>query len=179
MHGGSEAWFACFVRQRWTSMVRLAYPLTLDEGRAEDVVQESFAKLWSAWPRVRDDDVDAYLRRIVVNQALTIRRRRWSRERPTDDMPEPAVSAETGPIDDRQALVIALAALSKGQRAVTVLRYAWDMSETQVAEVLGCSVGTVKTQASRGLTRLRAQLGDAWYVDPTDRQVVSARRAKA
>lgn len=177
MHGRSEEWFASFVRQRWTSMVRLAHTLTLDEGRAEDVVQESFAKLWSAWSRVRDDDVDAYLRQIVVNQALSSYRRRWWRERPTDDLPELAIDAQTGHIDDRQSLIGALAALPKRQRAVIVLRYAWDMSEMQVAEVLGCSVGTVKTQASRGLTRLRAQLGDVWYADAADGLPVSARRS--
>jgi RNA polymerase sigma-70 factor (sigma-E family) len=177
VQGRSEEWFASFVRERWTGMVRLAYTLTLDKGSAEDVAQESFAKLWSARSRVRDGDVDAYLRRIVVNQALTSRRRRWSQEHPTDDVPDLAISSETGLVDDRQALLAALAALSKRQRAVIVLRYAWDMSETQVAEALGCSVGTVKTQASRGLTRLRAQLSDAWYADAANGARASARRS--
>jgi RNA polymerase sigma-70 factor (sigma-E family) len=158
-------------------MVRLAHTLTLDEGCAEDVAQESFAKLWSARSRVRAGDIDAYLRRIVVNQALTSLRRRWWQERPTGDIPELAINSETGPVDDRQSLLAALAALPARQRAVIVLRYAWDMSEMQVADVLGCSVGTVKTQASRGLTRLRAQLADAWYADAADGPPAPARRS--
>jgi RNA polymerase sigma-70 factor (sigma-E family) len=157
-----EALFAQFVNARWTAMVRLAYPITLDKGRAEDVVQEAFAKLWSAWSRVGDGDPDAYLRRIVINQAISSRRLRWWRERPVDELPElpdPAGLASMAGVDNRQALAHALASLPRQQRAVAVLRYAWDLSERQVADLLHCSVGAVKTHASRGLARLRAELG--------------------
>jgi RNA polymerase sigma-70 factor (sigma-E family) len=155
---GGEALFAEYVRQRWTAMVRLAYTLTLDQGRAEDVVQESFAKLWSAWSRVGGSVPDAYLRRIVVNQAISTRRLRWWWERPTADLPDLPVHSATGEVDNRQALVSALASLSRQQRAAAVLRYAWDLSERQVADLMQCSVGAVKTHASRGLARLRAEL---------------------
>ena len=162
MRAGDEAQFAQFVNERWTAMVRLAYGLTLDKGRAEDVVQEAFAKLWSAWTRVGAGDPDAYLRRIVINQAISTRRLRWWSERPTDDLPDRpdlAGYAEMAHVDNRQALLGALASLSRQQRAVAVLRYGWDMSERQVADLLHCSVGSVKTHASRGLARLRAELG--------------------
>jgi RNA polymerase sigma-70 factor (sigma-E family) len=162
VRAGDEARFAQFVNERWTAMVRLAYTLTLDKGRAEDVVQESFAKLWSAWSRIMQDDPDAYLRRIVINQAISTRRLRWWSERPTDDLPDlPDLTWHTdmGHVDNRQALASALAGLSRQQRAVAVLRYGWDLSEQQVADLLNCSVGAVKTHASRGLARLRAELG--------------------
>jgi RNA polymerase sigma-70 factor (sigma-E family) len=162
VRAGDEARFAQFVNERWTAMVRLAYTLTLDKGRAEDVVQESFAKLWSAWPRVVPGESDAYLRRIVINQAISTRRPRWWSERPTDalpDLPDLTGHADMGHIDNRQALAGALAALPRRQRAVAVLRYGWDLSEQQVADLLNCSVGAVKTHASRGLARLRAELG--------------------
>jgi RNA polymerase sigma-70 factor (sigma-E family) len=163
VRAGDEARFAQFVNERWAAMVRLAYTLLLDKGRAEDVVQESFAKLWSAWPRVEPGDPEAYLRRIVVNQAISTRRLRWWSERPTDDLPDLpdlAGHADMGHVDNRQALAGALAALSPQQRAVTVLRYGWDLSEQQVADLLNCSVGAIKTHASRGLARLRAVLGE-------------------
>jgi len=178
----SEAMFAQFVRQRWSAMVRLAYSLTLDEGRAEDVVQESFAKLWPVWSRMRDDDPDAYLRRIVVNQAISKLRLRWWWERPTDELPDVPVNSETGHVDNRQALVRALATLPRQQRAVAVLRYGWDLSERQVADLLQCSVGAVKKHASRGLARLRAELDDA-AADPAtgpngDASITAGRRRR-
>jgi RNA polymerase sigma-70 factor (sigma-E family) len=172
VRAGDEALFAQFVTERWTAMVRLAYGLTLDKGRAEDVVQEAFAKLWSAWTRVGDRDPDAYLRRIVINQAISTRRLRWWSERPTDelpDLPDQAGHAEMAHVDNRQALLGALASLSRQQRAVAVLRYGWDMSERQVADLLHCSVGAVKTHASRGLARLRAELDEEPVAPPRRR----------
>jgi RNA polymerase sigma-70 factor (sigma-E family) len=154
-----EATFAEFVRARWGRLVRLAYSLTLDVGRAEDLVQESLAKMWPVWPRVRDGNPDAYVRRTLVNGAISAARRRWRAEEPRWDVPDVAAAGcGSDQVDLRDLLARELACLSMLQRAVVVLRYAEDLSEHQVAELLGLSVGTVKTHASRGLARLRRQV---------------------
>jgi len=154
-----EDGFAEFARSRWGRLVRLAYSLTLDVGRAEDLVQESLAKLWGKWPQVRDGAPEAYVRQTIVNGAISASRRRWKGEEPHWDLPEPPVSRgplESDAVDQRDWLRRGLADLSMLQRAVVVLRYAEDMSERQVAETLGISTGSVKTHAFRGLARLRA-----------------------
>jgi RNA polymerase sigma-70 factor (sigma-E family) len=154
----AEDSFAEFVRGRWGRLVRLAYSLTLDLGRAEDLVQESLAKLWFVWPRVRDGSPEAYVRRTIVNGAISASRRRWRGEEPRWELPElPELHSSTAPdaVDERDWIRRELASLSVLQRAVVVLRYAEDLSERQVAELLGISTGTVKTHAYRGLARLR------------------------
>ena len=154
-----EDGFAEFARSRWGRLVRLAYSLTLDVGRAEDLVQESLAKLWGKWPQVRDGAPEAYVRQTIVNGAISASRRRWKGEEPHWDLPEPPVPRgplESDAVDQRDWLRRGLADLSMLQRAVVVLRYAEDMSERQVAETLGISTGSVKTHAFRGLARLRA-----------------------
>ena len=153
----SEEGFAEFSRARWGRLVRLAYSLTLDVGRAEDLVQESLAKLWFQWPKVRDGAPEAYVRRTIVNGAISASRRRWRGEEPRWDLPDlPEPRADSDAVDDRDFLRRELAALSVLQRAVVVLRYAEDLSERQVADLLGISPGSVKTHAFRGLARLRA-----------------------
>ncbi len=155
---GGEDGFADFARSRWGRLVRLAYSLTLDIGRAEDLVQESLAKLWVKWPQVRDGAPEAYVRRTIVNAAISASRRRWTGEEPHWELPEPlplgTLASDT--VDQRDWLRRGLAGLSVLQRAVVVLRYAEDMSERQVADLLGISTGSVKTHAFRGLARLRA-----------------------
>ena len=154
-----EDGFAEFARSRWGRLVRLAYSLTLDVGRAEDLVQESLAKLWGKWPQVRDGAPEAYVRQTIVNGAISASRRRWKGEEPHWELPEspvPRGPLESDAIDQRDWLRRGLADLSMLQRAVVVLRYAEDMSERQVAETLGISTGSVKTHAFRGLARLRA-----------------------
>ena len=124
-------------------------------------MQESLAKLWFVWPRVRDGSPEAYVRRTIVNGAISASRRRWRGEEPRWDvpeLPEPGSSAEPDAVDERDWIRRELAALSVLQRAVVVLRYAEDLSERQVAELLGVSTGTVKTHASRGLARLRGAI---------------------
>lgn len=147
-----------FVRARWLATMRLAYGMTLDRGRAEDLAQDAFAKLWFRWPKARDGNPEAYLRKILVSLFLSRRRLRWWSESPAAALPdrsEPAGTSGTGRVDDRDALRRALATLSTRQRAVVYLRYAEDMPEREVANLLGCSVGAVKTHASRGLETLR------------------------
>jgi len=152
-----EDGFAEFARARWGRLVRLAYSLTLDVGRAEDLVQESLAKLWFQWPKVRDGAPEAYVRRTIVNGAISASRRRWKGEEPSGELPDLAEPwAGSDAVDDRDLLRRQLAALSVLQRAVVVLRYAEDLSERQVADLLGISTGSVKTHAFRGLARLRA-----------------------
>jgi RNA polymerase sigma-70 factor (sigma-E family) len=159
--------FAEFVRSRWGRLVRLGFSLTLDLGRAEDLVQDSLAKLWTVWPRVRDGSPEAYVRRTIVNGAISASRRRWRGEEPRDELPDLPDPTSAGPdsVDDRDWVRRGLATLSVHQRAVVVLRYAEDLSERQVAELLGMSTGTVKTHASRGLARLR----EAGYPDASVR----------
>jgi RNA polymerase sigma-70 factor (sigma-E family) len=152
--------FAEFARARWGRLVRLAYSLTLDLGRAEDLVQESLAKLWAKWSQVRDGAPEAYLRQTIVNGAISASRRRWKGEEPRWELPEPTHTG-IGPeaaeaAAQRDWLRRGLADLTVLQRAVVVLRYAEDLSERQVADLLGISPGSVKTHAFRGLARLRA-----------------------
>lgn len=150
-----EASFSDFVRARWSATVRLANGLTLDPQRAEDLAQDAFAKLWPHWPRLRDDNPVAYLRRVVVTTFLSSRRLRRVSEHLTDAPPELPHRDGYDELDSRDALRRALLRLSPQQRAVVYLRYAEDLPETHVAELLGCSVGSVKTHASRALAALR------------------------
>lgn len=158
--------FAEFVAARWRPLLRTAYLLTGDEGKAEDLLQTALSRLWLVWPRVKSDAPEAYVRKILANTSASWWRRRWHGERPTDKLPEHSSADDlVGQLADRDRLRAALAQLSARQRAVVVLRYAEDLSEKQVAEELGISLGTVKTLASRGLAKLRDVL-------PADTEVV-------
>lgn len=159
--------FRDFMRGRWPAMVRLAYGLTGDLGHAEDVAQAAFARAYASWGRVtRTGDPDAYLRRIVVNE----NRRRFRKRRVAEDLPgelpEPGIH-DAAP-DPHSELLSALRRLGPRQRAVIVLRYWMDMSEGDIAATLGCSVGTVKSQASRALAILRRDGGLAEGARPED-----------
>jgi RNA polymerase sigma-70 factor (sigma-E family) len=148
--------FREFMHGRWPAMVRLAYGLTGDLGHAEDVAQTAFAKAYAAWPRVtRAGNPDAYVRQIVVNENRNRFRKRRVAERLTDVLPEGDALNAFREIDDRSALLAALQALGPRQRAVVVLRYWLNLTETEVAATMNCSVGTVKSQASRALATLR------------------------
>ena len=159
MSAESDEQFREFMRGRWPAMVRLAYGLTGDLGHAEDVAQAAFARAYASWTRVaRTGDPDAYVRRIVINCNNSRFRKRRVAESLVDAVPEPAGRAAAGPADafgDSEALLRALRALGPRQRAVIVLRFWMDMSEAETAAALNCSVGTVKSQASRALAALR------------------------
>ena len=159
--GGIDERFAAYVRERGDHHMRVAVLLTGDWHAAEDLVQASLVKLYRAWPRLDTDaDPDAYLRRIMVNTHRSWWRARWRRETPTAVLPEASFDPD---LADRQAVgaVVrqALAGLPRQQRAVLVLRYCEDLPEAEVAELLGCSAGTVKTHAHRGVRTLRELLG--------------------
>jgi RNA polymerase sigma-70 factor (sigma-E family) len=146
------------MRGRWPATVRLAYGLTGDLGHAEDVAQAAFARAYASWARVtRTGDPDAYLRRIVVNE----NHRRFRKRRVAEDLPgtlpDHGAPDAAGAWDERAALLAALARLGPRQRAVVVLRFWMDMSEAETAKALNCSVGTVKSQASRALATLRKE----------------------
>ncbi|ACU69222.1 RNA polymerase, sigma-24 subunit, ECF subfamily [Catenulispora acidiphila DSM 44928] len=156
--GIEEAEFREYMVSRWGGLVRFAYGLTGDRGHAEDLAQTALAKAYASWSRVRRaDDPDAYVRRILINaNHRRFRKRRVDEHAgPGAAAREPVVTDGTAAFDQREALVAALMELPPKQRAVVVLRY-WDgLTETQAATVLGCSVGTVKSQASRALAKLR------------------------
>ena len=148
--------FREFMRGRWPAMVRLAYGLTGDLGHAEDVAQGAFARAYASWARVaRTGDPDAYVRRIVINENHSRFRRRRVAENLVDAVPEPPPQPAADPLSDSEALLKALRRLGPRQRAVIVLRFWMDMSESETAAALNCSIGTVKSQASRALAALR------------------------
>lgn len=155
----SDERFTAYVRDRGKQHLRIAVLLTGDWHAAEDLVQASLVKLYRAWPKLRlDGDPDAYLRRVMVNTHRSWWRARWRREMPTGEVPETVIAD----FADGQALAAqvrqALQALPGRQRAVVVLRYCADLPEAEVADLLGCSVGTVKTHTHRGLRALRENL---------------------
>jgi len=147
--------FDQFMRGRWPAMVRLAYGLTGDAGHAEDLAQAAFARAYASWGRVsRAGDPDAYVRRIVINANRTRLRRRRVAEELRADLADHLAVQPAEP--EHGALLDALRLLGPRQRAVVVLRYWLDLSEAETAAALGCSVGTVKSQASRALATLRS-----------------------
>lgn len=151
-----EAEFREFAIGRWPALVRFAYGLTGDRGHAEDLAQVTLARAYASWGRVRRaDDPDAYVRRILINAHHARFRKRRVRETSGPHLPEPVTADGTDVLDQRSDLIAALMELPPKQRAVVMLRY-WDgLTETQAAAVLGCSVGNVKSQASRALAKLR------------------------
>ncbi|MCQ9136248.1 MULTISPECIES: SigE family RNA polymerase sigma factor [Streptomyces] len=165
-----DAEFQAFVVGRWPRLMRTAFLLTGEQHAAEDLVQSTLEQVFVAWRRVAAaDEPEAYVRRVMIN-AHARRHRRKLREflAPKDDGSQIAHEvADTGdPItraDDRHTLLQALAALPPRQREAVVLRYWEDLTETQTAEAMGCSVGAVKSNAAKGIAKLRAipDLADA------------------
>jgi RNA polymerase sigma-70 factor (sigma-E family) len=156
-----ETEFTQFVRDRTPALFRVAYALTGEQHGAEDLLQMAFARAASRWSRIHGDP-EAYVRRVLYHQHIS--RWRYRRRRPETlmaDLPEGGHlgTSQPDPADQtvtRLRLRMALRALPPRQRAVVVLRYLEDLSEREVADVLGCSTGTVASQASRALARLRA-----------------------
>ncbi|MFB8239736.1 SigE family RNA polymerase sigma factor [Kitasatospora purpeofusca] len=150
-----DADFNAFVTGAWPRLMRTAFLLTGDRYLAEDVVQTALERTYAAWGRVtKADEPYAYVRRIVINEHARRFRRRVP-EQLVNTVPE-----RTGPdgfarLDERAALLEALGTLPPGQRQAVVLRYWEDLSESQAAAAMGCSVGTVKSQASKGIAKLR------------------------
>jgi RNA polymerase sigma-70 factor (sigma-E family) len=151
--------FEEFVHARSGSLMRTALLLTGKQRvEAEDLLQLGLERAYRHWPRACEaGEPERYVRKILANASAD----RWRRlaRRPEHalpaDQPDPSVADQTAEVADRDFLVRALAALPPRQRAVLVLRYFDDMTEAEVAEMLGCSLGTVKSHAARALARLR------------------------
>jgi RNA polymerase sigma-70 factor (sigma-E family) len=142
-----------FVESAWQRHLRLALLLTGDRLRAEELLQDALVKMYERWRRLhRSPDLHAYLRRVLVNNNVSAWRLR-RREAPVADLPD--VAAPT-PFDADPDIRAALRSLPPRQRAVVVLRLYEDLSERQTAEILGCSVGTIKSQYARALEKLRS-----------------------
>jgi RNA polymerase sigma-70 factor (sigma-E family) len=144
-----------FVVARSPALLRTAYLLTRDVQLAEDLLQTALTKAWFAWTRI-DGDPEPYVRRILVTSSVSWWRKRWTHETPTGVVPERATGAE--PSVDVHDLMEALGRLPRRQRAVVVLRYVEDRTEADTAALMGCSVGTVKSQCSKALAKLRADV---------------------
>ena len=151
--------FRQYVAGRSAGLLRTATLLTGERALAEDLVQTALARTYLAWGRIRDREaVDAYTRRVLVTTYATWWRRKWRGEVPAERLPDAAGPDEYASVDTAAALRAALARLPRRMRAVVVLRYWDDLAEAEVARLLGCSAGTVASQASRGLAKLRADV---------------------
>ena len=153
--------FEKFVETHVDDFVRVAHLITWDESEAEDLVQECLIRTAKRWSTISGmEHPGAYVRRVLVNLALDERRRQGRRRaelgRPFSDVGDERALAMLDRFGVRIELLEALGQLPRQQRTVLGLRYFLDLSEEQTAELLDCSVGTVKSSASRGLARLRA-----------------------
>lgn len=148
--------FEAFVAARTPALLRTAFLLTGHPEAARDLLQDALVRTYSRWGRIREAPArEAYLRKVMVTTAATQRRRRWHDETPTDQPPDLTRTDPFAAADDRHMVLDALRGLSPSHRAVLILRYWEDLTEAQTAVVLGCSVGTVKSRASRALDQLR------------------------
>jgi RNA polymerase sigma-70 factor (sigma-E family) len=149
--------FALFVQARERALQRTAWMLTGDWALAEDLVQTALARSWLRWDRItRRDDPEIYVRRAMINTWLTWRRRSWRGERASAELPDSAAPGDlAAQVAAREVVRQVLAKLTDKQRAVLVLRVVDDLSEAQVAQVLGCALGTVKSTMSQALAKLR------------------------
>jgi RNA polymerase sigma-70 factor (sigma-E family) len=159
VNDAKEEDFRQFMAVRWPSLVRLAFGLTGDRGLAEDLAQTTLANVYASWSRVsRAQDRDAYIYRILVNANNGRFRKRRVVEHFVGDAPaveHVSAADEIEASERRTVLRAALMELPPKQRAAVLLRYFGDLSEAQTAAVLGCSVGTVKSQTSVALAKLR------------------------
>jgi RNA polymerase sigma-70 factor (sigma-E family) len=150
--------FDAFVNARWQALVTTAWMVTADRQLAEDCVQEALVGVHRHWKKVHGDgNAEAYARRAALNSALSWRRRRRIGEITVDQVPDVRAGAQADDEFDPD-LVAALRALPPRMRAVVALRFVEDRSEAETASLLGCSQGTVKSQAHKGLARLREVL---------------------
>ncbi|MEO3788240.1 SigE family RNA polymerase sigma factor [Actinocorallia sp. B10E7] len=143
--------FARFVAARSGSLIRTAYVLTGDQHAAEDLLQSALTRTAAKWKGVRENP-DAYVRKAMYHEQVG-KWRRHGREHPAERLPDRG--ADDPDVDLRLTLEQALLALTPRRRMVLVLRYYEDLAESEVASIMGCSVGTVRSQTHRALARLR------------------------
>lgn len=149
--------FEEWARARTPALLRAAYLLCGDQHLAEDLVQTTLVQVCGAWRRI-DRYPDAYAERVLYRAQVKRWRRRRVHETLTGDVPDQPAADRSADVDARLLLQPALASLTASQRAMVVLRFYGDLSEPQIAELLGCSVGTVKSQTHKALRALRRQL---------------------
>ncbi|MFJ4920625.1 SigE family RNA polymerase sigma factor [Streptomyces sp. NPDC088725] len=151
--------FSCYVRARGPVLLRTARSLTANPSDAEDLLQTALTKTYVAWDRIEDHRaLDGYVRRALVNTRTSQWRKRKVDEFVCEELPEPPGVPEPDPAERQvlhDAMWRAVMRLPDRQRAMVVLRYYEDLSEVQTAEVLGVSIGTVKSAVSRALGKLR------------------------
>jgi RNA polymerase sigma-70 factor (sigma-E family) len=156
-----DAAFEAYFAARSDAMRSTAYLLCGDWHRAEDLVQQTFTKLYLAWRRIqRHDTMDNYTRQTLIRTFLSERRRGWFRHESVGSPEVEPAAQSIGRPDERLMLLEALAKVPPRQRAVLVLRYWEDQSVEQTAALLECSAGNVKSQAARGLATLRGLLDE-------------------
>ena len=153
--------FAEFAAARAGALIRVAYVLAGDQHAAEDLLQTALTKAAARWGRIHTAP-EAYVRQVMYREQVdSWRRRARHRESTMADVPEQAAAVPDISAETRLSLQQALRALPPGKRAVLALRYFEDLPETQVASILGCSVGTVRSQTYKALTQLKAALASA------------------
>jgi RNA polymerase sigma-70 factor (sigma-E family) len=159
MRDGDEEEYVEYVTARIPALRRLAYLLAGDEHRADDLVQQTITRLYVKWRRAQAaTNLDGYVRTMLVRTFVDERRLAWARVRLFRETPEPPPVQDDG-IEDRQVVRAALSRVPRRQQAVLVLRFFYDLPVDEVAGMLGCSSGTVKSQTSHGLATLRGLLG--------------------
>jgi RNA polymerase sigma-70 factor (sigma-E family) len=157
--------FEAFVAARLPALLRFGRALTGSEHAAADLVQDALERSFMRWGRIvgaPDSDPEAYVRRVMVTRNISVWRR-LRRERLSDEVPERPVTDPEAAADGE--VWQALGQLSTKQRAVIALRYYDNLSEREIADLLGVSAGTVKSHASRGLEKLRVALGGSGGVE--------------
>jgi RNA polymerase sigma-70 factor (sigma-E family) len=166
MRDGSEQEYVDYVTARIPALRRLAFLLAGDEHRADDVVQQTITRLYVKWRHAQAaTNLDGYVRTMLVRTYVDERRLGWARVRLFRDTPEPRAVENHGMfgndgIEDRQVVRAALRQVPRRQQAVLVLRFFYDLPVEEVAGMLGCTTGTVKSQTARGLATLRRLLGE-------------------
>ncbi len=161
MRRSEENTYREYVTARMETMRRTAYLLCRDWHTADDLVSITIGKLYRHWPRVGGGPgIDAYVRKALLRTWLDEKRRPWRREQPTEQLPE-LPSAEEFAVVSRAQLLDLLDGLPPRRRAAVVLRLYCDLSVEETAEILGCSVGTVKSQTARGLDTLRTRAAES------------------
>jgi RNA polymerase sigma-70 factor (sigma-E family) len=164
--------FEEYVRTRGAALVRLARLISRDPGIAEDLVQEVLGRVYPRWSKIlRSDDPDVYLRRMLVNANISRWRRRSAREAVGAIPDRPDRTDVSSDVAERDVLWRLIVALPDRQRATVVLRYYEDLDDARIGEILGCSASTVRTNAMRAMTTLRARL------DATARSIDLGKRS--
>ena len=161
---------AAYVRVRLPALLRYAVAISGNWALAEDMVQEVLARAHGRWGHIsRTEQPEAYLKKMIVNEYLSWRRR-WSRGQPAESAPVSDARDHPSRLAERDALRAELARLPRHQRVVLVLRYYEDLSDTEIAEIVGCSPATVRGHASRALAKLRVDAHAALTAPPAGPQ---------